>query len=670
MKPILLLWLLVTPMLNAQDPIGLPPGSDPQPLIPETTPIQTGLSSRIANYQIDVRLDPVTAELTGSQMLLWHNRAQDPVFDLHFHLYLNGFRNNRSSFMRAGKTVEDDPWGYMEIQSIRVKNGSPHESFDREEDFPAMEDMDDKTVTIQFLQPDDSNEDDKTYLMIPLDEPIPPEASVWVHIDFRARLPRPPIAAGTVADEEFFFVGQWFPKIAVFEDGAWAGHQYHRGLNFYADFGVYHVAMTVPTGNLLGATGVLQEAVINPDGTTTHHYSAEDVVDFAWSTSPRFLENRRRVQDVDVRLLLQPEHVASQQRYLDAAEVAIRYYQDHYGDYPFPNLTIVDSKVGTLSPGGIAYPTLFTVETFAYEPEGSRFLEMVIAHEFGNNYFQHMLASNAFKESWLDEGIASYIDAVLMEEAYGGLIFDNLGMGLDLVQLNRLVYRNGPSLDETVRDGWSYDSTNSYQINSYNKPALILLTLRNYLGPAVMRMVMRTYVSRFSFKHPRTADFVGVASEVSGQDLSWFFDAALNTRAILDYGVAEAKSTPVRTARGFDFTADAGGGTQSQAEAGGFSNQVKLRRFGDFRFPVEIELRFADGSKRRENWDGQSGWKTLRVHSKSALVSARVDPEYNIPLDHNFSNNSYAVDRQTMPATKASLGWLIRLQFLLDLFSL
>ena len=87
---------------------------------------------------------------------------------------------------------------------------------------------------------------------------------------------------------------QWFPKIGVFEDTGWNCHQFHAATEFFSDFGIYDVRLTVPSGWIVGATGIERARRDEGDRTTTHHYYAEDVHDFAWTTSPDYVERVER----------------------------------------------------------------------------------------------------------------------------------------------------------------------------------------------------------------------------------------------------------------------------------------------------------------------------------------------------------------------------------------
>ncbi len=101
-------------------------------------------------------------------------------------------------------------------------------------------------------------------------------------------------------------------------------------------------------------------------------------------------------------------------------------------------------------------------------------------------------------------------------------------------------------------------------------------------------------------------------------------------------------------------------------ETGKFFCGVNIRRLGDFVFPVEVEFVFEDGEVRRDTWDGRELWKKFRFTSESKLVSARVDPDFKVPLDIDLTNNSKTVEPDGFPVRKQAVTWLYRFQFLLD----
>jgi len=419
----------------------------------------------------------------------------------------------------------------------------------------------------------------------------------------------------------------------------------------------------------------------NGDGTKTHVYRAEDVHDFAWTTSPAFVEFTDRAQDVDIRLLLQPDHLDQAVRHLEATKVAVEYFQNWYGDYPFSNLTVVDPRRGAAGAGGMEYPTLITAGSRYGLPNGLRLVEAVIIHEFGHNFWYHLLASNEFEESWLDEGINTYTEIQILNDRYGptGDLINFAGIRINDLQLQRATYLNAAERDQTVRRAWEY-YPGAYSVNSYAKPGVLLTTLQNYLGRETMREAMRAYVSRWRFKHPTTEDFISVVQEVAGQDLRWFFNQALFSNAVLDYSVERATTAAIEKGRGYDFTQQVTSADSSRAPAGknaddsvGAAGKTRLyhssfhvRRRGDFVFPVEIVATFANGEKVKEQWDGRELWRKFNYTKPSKLVLAEIDPQRKIPLDVNYTNNSCRVEPRQLGAHKLALRWLFWMQFFLD----
>jgi len=623
------------------------------------------LSPRIANYNIGVRYNPDGHTLAGHDTLTWHNTSTDIIHNLVFHLYLNAFRNNKSTFMfESGANsrsyeIDSDGWGYINIKSIRLSTGE------------------DLTHSYEFIHPDDVNSEDKTVIDLSLPRAIKSGGSITLMIDFSAKLPQPPIARSG-AKSEYALVSQWFPKIGVYIDHTWNCHQYHAHSEFFADFGVYNVRMTVPGSNIVGATGLEVDTVRNNDGTTTHWYHAEDVHDFAWTTSPEFLEVKGRAQNVDIRILLQPDHREQGLRHVEAAKTAIDYFHKWYGTYPFPNLTIVDPRRGASETGGMEYPTFITGLTYFGLPATIRGVEDVVIHEFGHNYWYHLLASNEFEESWMDEGINTYTEMQIIHDAYGpdADLINFMGVQLSMVPYERLSYMGNATYDPTVRRAWEYYSGASYAVNSYIKPGLLLTTLHNYLGADTMLKIMRTYVERWKFRHPKSKDFTDVVNEVAGQNLDWFFNQGLYSRAVLDYSVDKVQTFALADARGFDYTSSESTGSSKDSTLRTanhtkdsttlYFSEVDIRRLGDFRFPVEIEVAFDNGEKVREHWDGQDLWKKYRYTKPARLVYATVDPDHKIPLDINITNNSKTVETASLGINKTAIRFLFWIQTLFD----
>lgn len=610
-------------------------------------------SPRNASYTIDVKLDTRSRTLTATETLVWTNITSAATSELQFHLYYNAWRNADSTWMRehrssswwsAADTRRPEDFASIDISSLKVT--APTTA-------PA-----DLTKAIRFIAPDDGNRSDRTVMAVSLPAAVAPGQSVRVEIAFTAKIPRPFARTGAVGN--YFFIGQWFPKIGVLEqDGRWNCHQFHVATEFFSDFGVYDVRMTVPRGWVLGATGRERERIENADGTTTHRYYQEDVHDFAWTTSPDFIERRERFEHpalppVDMRLLILPEHAKYATRHFEAARATLRQYGEWFGAYPYGHMTIVDPAFQS-DTDGMEYPTLFTVGMSWLAPREDVYLEDTVVHETGHQWWYGIVATNEFEDAWMDEGINQYANARVMAESFpegrevrryfGGFVpwvlrdvrWDRL---IDGEALSR--YRRAPTIDIQATPSFRYWPRDSVPM-TYSKPALWLHTLERALGWTTMQQIFAAFFERWRFKHPRPVDFFAVANEVTGRDLSPFFDQVYRGSVVFDYGVEDVSSEE----------------TQDDT----FVNDVVVRRHGDGIFPVTILVTLAGGEQRRFDWDGGGRWHRVTFEHASRAVSAQVDPDQVLLLDTNFTNNSFTTEpRNDAAATKWSLTWMVWLQ--------
>ena len=625
------------------------------------------LSKQVVDYRIQVKLLPETKTLDGRETLTWLNDASVPVSELQFHLYLNAFKNNRSTFMKEsggshrGFKLDEDNWGYITVKSLRIKEGE------------------DLTSRMEFIQPDDGNPDDQTVMRVPLPSAVNPQERITLEIEFEAKLPRVFARSGFAGD--FYMAGQWFPKLGVSQDGVWNCHQYHHNSEFFADYGVFEVEITVPKGFIVGATGERTKEQENGDGTVSYTHYQEDVHDFAWTACPDFVEFRERFTledppvETEMILLVHRQHLNQKPRLLDSLKKGLEFYSSNYGPYPYKTVTLVDPPIKALGAGGMEYPTLFTTMSVYFMPEGLRMPEMVTIHEFGHGYWYGIVGSNEFEEAWLDEGINSYSEMKAMDLYYGAdrSMFDLGPMKIGDVNYQRLQFIPIFAWDPIVKNSWEFVSGGSYGSNVYSKAAVTLKTLENYLGEDVMAGIMRTYYDRWKFRHPRTDDFIAVAEEVSGRDLGWFFDQFFKTAGSLDYAVARIRSREVPEPAGF-FKGELLSPKPTKSGQEGdrekvYRNEVVVQRKGELYFPQEILVTFEGGEEVRETWDGRDKWKRFVYPRPVKIASARLDPENKILLDVNFFNNSKVMKPDRASPLKYSLGLALKFQEFLTCLS-
>ena len=603
------------------------------------------LSPRNASYTITARLDPATRTITGSETITWRNITTAAATELQFHLYWNAWKDTRSTFMRertlggssgADRPPTADEWSRLDVTTIKVGG-------------------DNRTASKRFIAPDDDNPDDQTVMAVPLAQPIGPGGTATIDVEWTAHVPRPFARTGAIGD--FFFIVQWFPKLGVLQDQGWNCHQFHASTEFFSDFGVYDVSLTVPRGWPLGATGVEVKRYDSTD-TTTYRYYQEDVHDFAWTTSPHYIERTARFEHprlpaVEMRLLLQPEHAAQAERHFDATRTTLKYYGEWFGPYPYKHITIIDPAYQS-GAGGMEYPTLFTAGTRWLAPARVTTPEGVTVHEAGHQFWYGIVADNEFEDAWMDEGFNTYSTARAIAQVYepnylalryfGGFVpwvFKDIALSRE-TEGNRLAgYRRDARSDVPSTPSFRYFPTTGGSI-TYNKTALWLNTMERWLGWPVMQRIMSTHFERWRFKHPKPDDFFEVANEVAGRDLGWFFDQVYRSSNVFDYGVQELKS---------------------EREGEQYRTRLIVRRYGEAIFPVDVAVTFKNGDRVTERWEGTDRWKLYTYDRPSPALSAQVDPNRVLLLDVNYTNNSRTLEpRGGGAATKWSLHWMVWLQ--------
>lgn len=601
------------------------------------------LSNRIANYDISVKLDHEKHTLNGKETLVWTNTSTDYITELQFHLYLNAFKNKNSTFMKEsggqlrGEMMDKKNrgnFGWIDIISMKVRNGEY------------------LTSKIKFIQPDDQNDKDQTVISVSLSRSLAPNESITLDINFKARLPKVFARTGYVGN--FYLVGHWFPKIGVYEPagmryakrGAWNCHQFHADSEFYADFGTYRVDMTVPKNYVLAASGVFQNEKINKDDTKTISYRADDVHDFAWTISPRFEVNERQWKHVKIKAVMQPEHSGSTERYFQSVIAALEYFQKHLGRYPYSVLTLVDPPLEASGSSGMEYPNFITCgETFWGLPNGIRSAEVVTIHEFGHQYFQGMLASNEFEESFLDEGFNQYYEGRIMDATYGkGSMINLFGFKLNDSESPRMAYvsMKNIKISEIFRKSWEYPK-GTYGTLTYMKTATMLQTLENLIGTKTMDEVMQTYFIRWRFKHPAVKDFVTIVNEIApkrtnfkyGKNFDWYFEQALYKAPDFDYEVSEISQ-----------------------------NKCTIKRLGDMIIPTEILVKFTDGKEELINWNGEDYSKVLMF--EKPINSVTIDPKNKILFDLNLNNNSRTLEQSSLSFVKYAMKIMFWVQNLMS----
>lgn len=664
-------------------------------------------------YEIWVSLDTAQKTLQGRETISWTNTSRDTVPDFWFHLYWNAFKNEKSTLMEEARQdepsgtfhgdtdVKDGDWGWIDVEKIALADGT------------------DLTAAMQFMTPDEPvHASDQTVMRVKLPKPLAPGETINLELTFKARIPKTIRRSGYYHNG--YFIGQWYPKPGVYQEGkGWNCHQYHLNSEFFADFAAFRVHITVPREYTVGASGKeIASLTAALSKTTTHTFQQERIHDFAWTADPDYIKIERdfiadrevsaeeyraiaatlwlpreqvKLGNVKMILLINPEHRKQAERHFKALRLALKYYGLWYGAYPYGTITMVDPPFRSGS-GGMEYPTLFTAGTQVLPTPQANNPEMVIIHEFGHGYWYGLSASNEFEEAWLDEGINTYSTGKVLAKAYGPGAFPLTLAGFPLtrysgsfkyadLESDRAAAIQIVKLDPVLTASWLFRDPLSYALNVYMRAATCLNTLENLIGKEVMLRAMRTFHSRFRFRHPESRDFFATVNEVSGRDLNWFFAEMFQGTDEWDYAVERATSEEIVSARGvFDLRGGKTEVTSAQARAADkkikkpqYLSRVTVRRLGEARTGAGVRLKirtvFADGSEKIAFWDGQGRWAEFSYMGSSRVQYAQIDPDNIFLIDRDLTNNSYIVKASSAGAMRWSSKLLFWMQNLLQFIS-
>ena len=520
-----------------------------------TNAVAAGYFQQELKYNIKAKLDDKKHELLCSESILYTNHAPDSLPYLYLHLWPNAYADDTTPLAKQ-----------------LVENGELNFYYSKPEEKGSI-----KGLSIQidgFAAKPEYDGKSKEYCKLLLPKKLAPGASLKMDVEFKLKLPSATISRMGYLDESFM-ISQWYPKPAVYDASGWQVMPYLDQGEFYSEFGDYEVEISLPATYWCAATGVLldtaesrlmkEQAQANNNGSIpvaknstprydsiykTLHFEAKRVHDFAW-----FADKRFQLLTDTVELPLSHRKVVTQCFFTDEQESywrhapeylknALLYYSEKLGEYPYDVISIIDGTIA--AGGGMEYPGI-SVIGHAY---GLLDFEYTIMHEVGHNWFYGILASNERENPWMDEGMNSYYNLTYFENRYPDKGFVSYYFPESLFRfahIEQYTHKTQYVLSYLLSAKLNLDQANNlkavdftyanYGNIVYFKTAFCMNYLRSYLGNALMDSCMKTYYERWKFKHPQPSDFRDVVTEISGKDLSWFFDGLINSNKKLDYKI-------------------------------------------------------------------------------------------------------------------------------------
>ncbi len=533
--------------------------------LPVTKSFAQNYFQQEVNYTIHVSLNDVKHELSATEKIEYTNHSPNTLNELYFHLWANAYKNENTALAN-------------EFQ----KSGDPKFLNAKEEERGFIDSLNFESdgIKIEWNLLTDTIDICK----LTLNKPLAPGEKITITTPFHVKIPSALISRlGHL--QQSYFITQWFPKPAVYGNNGWNYFPYINKGEFYSEFGVFDVFITLPKNYVVGATGDLVEgekeiewldekvtetkAIVNfekemsfppsSSETKTLHYHAEKVHDFAW-----FADKRWHVLKEDIELPVSKRKVTAWMMFTNAEanywlkspeymKSSIDYFSKWIGEYPYNNVTAVD--VTDAEGNGMEYPAITTIGNYGDPFE----LEVTIAHELGHNWFYGILGSNERRHPWMDEGLTNFLEtryvytkysgkAEMQLEGFSKLENEPLSFGLNKLNHRKIQYldylygarNNSGQAPETSAEKVSFVN---YHDDVYYKTALSFDFLKSYLGDSLFDICMNRYFEEWKFKHPQPEDLKNVFTITSGKNLDWLFEDLIKTTKKLDYKLSGIKSS-------------------------------------------------------------------------------------------------------------------------------
>ena len=516
------------------------------------------------DYDIDVILNEETHSIQGTESISYQNNSPDTLNYLWLQLDQNRFRND--SIAQLSETFNrssPEPGSPARVSLGQLREIQYMEEAELGYDIQSVVDAAGNALNHTIVG---------TLMRVDLARALRPGASVDFKIDYSYNIVNGDVIGPRAGYEHFadegengntiYALAQWFPRLVAYTDyEGWTNKEFLGSGEFTLEFGDYEVAMTVPADHIVAATGELENAnqvltdeqrrrlreaetaerpilIVTPEEalaneaegtneTKTWRFSAENVRDFAWSSSRKYIWDAKGYrqegaeQELVVAMSFWPKEGGDLWAKYSTESVihTLEVYSRFSFNYPYPTAQSVN--IGFV--GGMEYPMItFNGPRATLQDDGSRtytlaekrFLIGVVIHEVGHFYFPMIVNSDERQWTWMDEGINSYLDGVAGREWDAEIPW---GVEPRYIVDYMVSSNQVPVMTQS-------DSVLRLGPNAYSKPATALNILREtIMGRELFDFAFKEYSRRWEFKRPTPSDFFRTMEEASGIDLDWFW---------------------------------------------------------------------------------------------------------------------------------------------------
>ena len=665
-----------------------------------------------ANYKIKIALDDQTQSLKGSETITYFNNSPQDLDYLWVQLDQNRFDKESDTYKSESIDLSERPtFSFISyVAGINSDGG-----------YTVSNVKDAKGKALKYTI-------NKTMMRIELPETLKAKGGSftfsldWAHkiVDANKMGARGGYEYFKDSDNYLYEIAQWFPRMAVYDDvNGWQNKQFLGRGEFALTFGDYEVEITVPDDHVVAATGELQ----NPDDvlsseqkkrwnqaknsktpvlivtqdeavakektkstkTKTWKYKAQNVRDFAWASSRKFIWDAMQV-DVEGKKVWAMSYYPKEGNPLwgefstNVVALTLKVYSKYTFAYPYPVAISVHGPVF-----GMEYP-MICFNGGRPNPDGTvpdgtrRAMASVIIHEVGHNYFPMIVNSDERQWTWMDEGLNSFMqyltekeisDQAWAQKYYpkGSTYPSRRGPAKNIVRY----MRTDPSQIVPIMN--NSESIQQFGNNAYGKPATALNILREtIMGEELFDYAFKQYSRKWMFKHPMPADFFRTMEDASAVDLDWFWrgwfytteacDIAIENVELYEFGAAKSNENSPFSSKSFQVESsdsfiklieERAGFRLNEGEKATYSGnkyfyKVKFRNIGGLIMPVIVQFKYKDGSEEVVRIPAEVWRKDPEVAHKVFVTDKEItgfvlDP-YEETADIDTGNNTYPRDEK------------------------
>jgi hypothetical protein len=518
-----------------------------------------------ADYVIDVSLDEKTNRIDGKETVTYHNNSPDTLAYVWLQIDPNIFAKDSDAVVTT-------------VAPNITEQGLPVGQFER-----LVNRQFDGRVTLSSIRDSKGNPLrntlNKTMLRIDLPNALQPGGTFAFSIDWNYEINNARIYGGRTGYEVFpngtyiYELAQWFPRMAAYYDVyGWQHNQFLGSGEFTLEFGDYLVRITAPNDHVVAASGVLQnpQQVLKPEwvrrlkqaetarepfkiitseeaktnetskpmGTKTWIFKADNVRDFAWASSRKYIWDAQghNVQGNKVMAMsfYPREGNPLWEKYSTHAVIhCLNVYSKYTFAYPYPVAQSVNGPIGGMEYPMISFNGARPNADGTYSANTKYGLISVIIHEVGHNYFPMIINSDERQWTWMDEGLNTFVQYLAEQEwerDYPSSRGEPQRIATYMKSENQV-----PIMTHS-------DAVLQFGNNAYGKPATALNVLReSVLGRDLFDFAFKTYAQRWKFKRPTPADLFRTMEDASGQDLDWFWRGWFYTTDHVDVSIENVR---------------------------------------------------------------------------------------------------------------------------------